>query len=86
MGSVNLNMGIFKLLAVMCILTGCATTNQQLVTHGADPYIEGTTTIERLREIPDLDNQPKLRLLFIHLRIKQDKENLVQTFLNCQQP
>ena len=44
MGSINLNMGIFKLLAVMCILTGCATTNQQLVTHGADPYIEGTTT------------------------------------------
>ena len=62
MGSVNLNMGIFKLLAVMCILTGCATTNQQLVTHGADPYIEGTTTIERLREIPDLDNQPKITI------------------------
>ena len=55
-------MGILKLLAVMCVLTGCATTNQQLVTHGADPYIEGTTTIERLREIPDLDNQPQITI------------------------
>ena len=53
-------MGIYEIIKVMglvCLLTGCASNGQNNIKTGADPYIEGTTTIERLRELPDLDNQ-----------------------------
>ena len=57
-------MGIYEIIKVMglvCLLTGCASNGQNIKT-GADPYIEGTTTIERLRELPDLDNQPMITI------------------------
>ena len=57
-------MGIYEIIKVMglvCLLTGCA-SNGQNIKKGADPYIEGTTTIERLRELPNLDNQPMITI------------------------
>ena len=58
-------MGIYEIIKVMglvCLLSGCASNGSQNIKHGADPYIEGTTTIQKLREIPDLDNQPKITI------------------------
>jgi len=58
-------MGIYEIIKVMglvCLLTGCASNGQNNIKTGADPYIEGTTTIERLRELPDLDNQPMITI------------------------
>ena len=52
---------LLKVLGLLCLLSGCATHGQN-VKHGAQPYIEGTTTIETLREIPDLDNQPLITI------------------------
>ena len=46
---------------MLCFLTGCAATGQ-MAQKGDEPYIEGTTTIERLKEIPDLDNQPQITI------------------------
>ena len=57
-------MGIYeviKVLGLMCLLTGCA-SNSQNIKKGAEPFIEGSTTIELLREIPDLDNQPVITI------------------------
>ena len=57
-------MGIYEIIKVMgllCFLTGCAATGQ-MAKKGDEPYIEGTTTIERLKEIPDLDNQPQITI------------------------
>ena len=57
-------MGIYEIIKVMgmlCFLTGCAATGQ-MAQKGDEPYIEGTTTIERLKEIPDLDNQPQITI------------------------
>ena len=57
-------MGIYEIIKVMgmlCFLTGCAATGQ-MSQKGDAPYIEGTTTIEKLREIPDLDNQPQITI------------------------
>lgn len=51
-----------KVIGLLCLLTGCASTGNQKSFKGAEPFIEGTTTIERLREIPDLDNQPKITI------------------------
>ena len=48
---------LLKVLGLLCLLSGCATHGQN-IKHGAQPSIEGTTTIEKLKEIPDLDNQP----------------------------
>ena len=42
-------------------MTGCASTGQ-MAKQGAEPFIEGTTTLEKLREIPDLDNQPMITI------------------------
>ena len=50
-----------KVIGLLCLLTGCA-SNGQNIKYGAEPYIEGTTTIEKLREIPDLDNQPQITI------------------------
>jgi curli production assembly/transport component CsgG len=49
-----------KIIGLLCLLTGCASNSQNNIKTGAEPYIEGTSTIERLREIPDLDNQPQI--------------------------
>jgi len=51
-----------KLIGLLFILTGCAASGQHNIKHGAEPYIEGTTTIEKLIEIPDLDNQPVITI------------------------
>ena len=52
---------IIKVMGLLCFLTGCAATGQ-IAQKGDEPYIEGTTTIEKLREIPDLDNQPQITI------------------------
>ena len=41
-----------------CVLAGCSTTNNYEIYKGKSPFIEGTTTKDRLIAIPDLDNQP----------------------------
>ena len=50
-----------KVIGLLCLLTGCASTGQ-MAKQGAEPFIEGTTTLEKLREIPDLDNQPMITI------------------------
>ena len=40
------------------IVSGCAANKQIEVYKGKAPYIEGTTTSDRLVNLPDLDNQP----------------------------
>ena len=58
-------MGIYEILKVVglvCLLSGCASNGQNNIKTGAEPYIEGTTTIQKLREIPDLDNQPQITI------------------------
>ena len=51
-----------KVIGLLCLLTGCASNSQHNIKHGAQPFIEGTSTIEILREIPDLDNQPQITI------------------------
>ena len=41
-----------------CALAGCSTTNNYEIYKGKSPFVEGTTTKERLIAIPDLHNQP----------------------------
>ena len=46
-------------LLILCFLGGCASTgNNTQYSNVTEPYIEGTTTLKRLHEIPDLENQP----------------------------
>ncbi len=40
------------------LLTSCASNKQIEIYKGKAPYIEGSTTSERLLSIPDLDDQP----------------------------
>ena len=40
------------------VVSGCATNKQIEVYKGKAPYVEGTTTSDRLVNLPDLDNQP----------------------------
>ena len=40
------------------VVSGCAANKQIEVYKGKAPYIEGTTTSDRLVNLPDLDNQP----------------------------
>ena len=40
------------------ILAGCATNKEYEIYKGKAPYVEGTTTSDRLINLPDLDNQP----------------------------
>ena len=40
------------------VVSGCAANKQIEVYKGKAPYIEGTTTSNRLINLPDLDNQP----------------------------
>ena len=51
-------MRLLLVLLLGLILSGCATSQSQKIKHGSEPYIEGTTTLEKLKEIPDLD-QPQ---------------------------
>ena len=55
-------MRILLIILLLGILSGCASTQQKPAIKGAEPFIEGTTTLEKLREIPDLDNQPQITI------------------------
>ena len=54
-------MRLLLILLLGIILSGCATNQAQKVKTGAEPYIVGTTTLEKLKEIPDLD-QPQITI------------------------
>ena len=49
-------------LIIGCGLTSCQTTNNYEIYKGKAPYIEGTSTKDRLIALPDLDNQPKITI------------------------
>ena len=52
---------MFKILAALLLgltLTSCATNKNMEIYKGEAPFIEGSTTKERLLALPDLDNQP----------------------------
>lgn len=49
-------------LLIGCSLAGCQTTNNYEIHKGKAPYIEGTSTKDRLIALPDLDNQPKITI------------------------
>ena len=53
---------ILMALIIGCGLAGCQTTNNYEIYKGKAPYIEGTSTKDRLIAIPDLDNQPKITI------------------------
>ena len=44
------------------ILTGCQTTKEIEIYKGKAPFIEGTSTRDRLHSIPKLDGQPKITI------------------------
>ena len=54
-------MRLLIILLLGIILSGCATNQAQKVKTGAEPYIVGTTTLEKLKEIPELD-QPQITI------------------------
>ena len=53
---------ILIVLLIGCGLAGCQTTNNYEIHKGKAPYIEGTSTKDRLIALPDLDNQPKITI------------------------
>jgi len=56
---------MFKILITLligCTLTGCQTTKDIEIYKGKSPYIEGTSTKDRLIALPDLDGQPKITI------------------------
>ena len=56
---------MFKILIALiigCGLAGCQTTNNYEIYKGKSPYIEGTSTKDRLIALPDLDGQPKITI------------------------
>jgi len=56
---------MFKILmtiAMVFALTGCQTTKDIEIYKGKSPYIEGTSTKDRLIALPDLDGQPKITI------------------------
>jgi len=56
---------MFKILITLLIgftLTGCQTTKDIEIYKGKSPYIEGTSTKDRLIALPDLDGQPKITI------------------------
>ena len=56
---------MFKILIALLIgrgLAGCQTTNNYEIYKGKSPYIEGTSTKDRLIALPDLDGQPKITI------------------------
>ena len=51
-------MKILLVILLGFILSGCA-ANKEIATYkGKAPFVEGTTTSDRLINLPDLDNQP----------------------------
>ena len=54
-------MRLLLIILLGIILSGCATNQAQKVKTGAEPYIVGTTTLEKLKEIPNLD-QPQITI------------------------
>ena len=54
-------MRLLIILLLGIILSGCAANQAQKVKTGAEPYIVGTTTLEKLKEIPELD-QPQITI------------------------
>lgn len=50
------------ILFIGLILSGCAANKQIEIYKGKSPYVEGTTTKERLKAIPKLDGQPKITI------------------------
>ena len=56
---------MFKIIMILIlgiVLSGCQTTNNYEVYKGKSPYIEGTSTKDRLIALPDLDGQPKITI------------------------
>ena len=56
---------MFKILIALligCGLAGCQTTNNYEIYKGKSPYIEGTSTKDRLIALPDLEGQPKITI------------------------
>jgi curli production assembly/transport component CsgG len=56
---------MFKIIIALligCTLTGCQTTKDIEIYKGKSPYIEGTSTKDRLIALPDLDGQPKITI------------------------
>ena len=56
---------MFKILIALligCTLTGCQTTKDIEIYKGKAPFIEGTSTKDRLVAIPKLDGQPKITI------------------------
>ena len=56
---------MFKILITLLIglgLAGCQTTKDIEIYKGKSPYIEGTSTKDRLIALPDLDGQPKITI------------------------
>ena len=56
---------MFKILIVLligCTLSGCQTTKDIEIYKGKAPFIEGTSTRDRLVAIPKLDEQPKITI------------------------
>ncbi len=56
---------MFKILITLLIgliLTGCQTTKEIEIYKGKSPFIEGTSTRDRLVAIPKLDGQPKITI------------------------
>ena len=50
-------------LLILCFLGGCASTGKNSQYANVEqPFIEGTTTLQTLREIPDLDNHPQITI------------------------
>jgi len=49
---------LILILLLGLLLTSCASNKQIEIYKGKAPYIEGSTTSERLLSIPDLDDQP----------------------------
>ena len=56
---------MFKILIALllgCTLTSCQTTKNVEIYKGKAPFIEGTSTKDRLIALPDLDGQPKITI------------------------
>ena len=65
-------------------LAGCQTTNNYEIYKGKAPYIEGTSTKDRLI-VYDLDNQLKLQLCLQIFRTDRSKKTWYKVFsiVNC---
>ena len=56
----KIKMKILLTILLGIILSSCATNKQIDVYKGKSPYVEGTTTKERLNALPKLDGQPQI--------------------------